>query len=232
MINNNNFKGNHNFNDNNFEMFFSQNNFNNDNLNNFNNNFNNFYNNNNDFNNNNNFAPFNNFNNSNQNVPYNQPNMNNNFGFNNNMINTGQFNETMPKNNMINNNVNNFNNVNIPINNLQAFTFDNIELNPYNNINNDKEIFDGSKELSQLFTGIELKYPHLIRIVNMGQISYMNSTIQCLSNIKELSDFLINNFSSFNYTSNLLTTAYTNLLFELLINKDNKKFMEPTEFKK
>ena len=74
--------------------------------------------------------------------------MNNNFGFNNNMINTGQFNEPMPKNNMINNNVNNFNNVNIPINNLQAFTFDNIELNPYNNINNDKEIFDGSKELS------------------------------------------------------------------------------------
>ena len=234
MNNNNNFNGNNNFNENNFEMFFPQNNFNNNNFNNFNNNFNNF-NINNNFNNNNNFNTFNNFNNSNQNVPFNQPNMNNNFGFNNNnIINPGQFSQPMSmNNNMIINNMNNFNNVNIPINNIQAFTFGNIELNPNNNNNldDDTEIFDGSKELSQLFTGIELKYPHLIGIVNIGQICYMNSTIQCLSNIKELSDFLINNFSSFNSTSNILTTAYTNLLFELIINKDNKKFIDPTEFK-
>ena len=58
----------------------------------------------------------------------------------------------------------------------------------------------------------------------------MNSTLQCLSNIPELSDYLLNNYYTFNLSLNPLSTAYTNLLFKLFLNEEQKKFIDLTEF--
>ena len=78
---------------------------------------------------------------------------------------------------------------------------------------------------------IQLTYPHLIGLQNIGQTCYMNSTIQCLSNISELSDYLINNYNNYNFNDHPLTTAYYYLLCELFVNKDNKKYINPKDFK-
>ena len=51
------------------------------------------------------------------------------------------------------------------------------------------------------------------------------------SNISELSDYLINNYNNYNCNDHPLTTAYYNLLCELFLNKDNKKYINPKDFK-
>ena len=245
MSNNNN--NNNNFNGNNNGMNFQQNN---NNFNGFNNNINNFNNNNicnnniNNFNNNNNFIYNNNFNNISNNNNYlinnnNILNPNNNFGNNNN-----QLIPSIPQNNFnrfIANNNNIMNQIQFPLqnlnNNMPFILMNNNMPNNNMNINNQALGFNNNQNnsnnniIQKQNSVIQINYPHLIGLQNIGQTCYMNSTLQCLSNISELSDFLINNFYSFDSNSQPLSTAYTNLLFKLLFNNENKKYIDPTDFK-
>ena len=242
MSNNNN-----NFNGNNNGMNFQQNN---NNFNGFNNNINNFNNNNicnnniNNFNNNNNFIYNNNFNNISNNNNYlinnnNIFNPNNNFGDKNN-----QLVPSIPQNNFnrfIANNNNIMNQIQFPLqnlnNNMPFILMNNNMPNNNMNINNQALGFNNNQNnsnnniIQKQNSVIQINYPHLIGLQNIGQTCYMNSTLQCLSNISELSDFLINNFYSFDSNSQPLSTAYTNLLFKLLFNNENKKYIDPTDFK-
>ena len=223
LNNNNNISGNNNFNGfNNNGIVFQQNNCNNR--------FNNFNNNNNY--NNNQFGIFNN------------QNINNTGGFNNIMImNMGQI--SNQNNFNFQNNFANFNNNNYNMNN-NNFSFGNMnnQVNNMNNFNNNANnnnanqcgnnnlnYLENEKNLSNLKSDIILTYPHLTGLQNIGQTCYMNSTLQCLSNIKEISDYLINNFNIFNLESNPLTTSYINLLFKLFFNQGEKKYIDPTDFK-
>ena len=57
----------------------------------------------------------------------------------------------------------------------------------------------------------------------------MNSTIQCLSNVKGLSDVLLKNYGNYNYESQPLALAYSSLLYNLFNNK--AKSIAPKLFK-
>ena len=244
---NNNFSGNFNFNNiNNNCMDFQQNNYNNGFNNNNNYNINNFNNNTNNYNNiNNNQIDF-----------FNNHLVNNTAGFNNNMMmNMGQIpnqnnynfqnNNFMPFNNINSNNNNQMNNYNFTFGNdnmnNQAFNSNNFNNNMNNNMNNNTSFnnsnqsgnsyLEDGNNLSNIKPGIQLIYPHLMGLQNIGQTCYMNSTLQCLSNIKEITDYLLNNFTIFNQESNPLTTSYTNLLFKLFFNQEGKKYEDPTNFK-
>jgi ubiquitin C-terminal hydrolase len=58
----------------------------------------------------------------------------------------------------------------------------------------------------------------------------MNATIQCLSNIKDLTDYLLGNLGKLDANKQPLTTQYTNLLSGLFYSK--QKFVDPTLFQK
>ena len=53
----------------------------------------------------------------------------------------------------------------------------------------------------------------------------MNSTIQCLSNIKYLSDYFIKYYGQFNIETQPLSASFSNLVFELFNTK--KKYISP-----
>jgi len=54
-------------------------------------------------------------------------------------------------------------------------------------------------------------YPHKTGLQNVGGSSYMNSIIQCLSNIKNLSDYLIGHFGNFDIEKQLLSLSFSSL---------------------
>ena len=130
---------------------------------------------------------------------------------NNMMLNN--FNQCM----ILNNNKNNIcnNPMNFPINNMF-----------FNNLNNNMNFKNNINSFN-----IRIKYPHRVGLQNIGQTCYMNSTLQCISNIPEISDYLINNFNMFNSNTHPLTLAFNNLLINLLINPENKKYINPKNFK-
>ena len=72
---------------------------------------------------------------------------------------------------------------------------------------------------------------HRTGLQNVGQSCYMNATIQCLSNINELSNHLLKKYEKqdFNIDTQPLTVAFSSLLFELLNSKD--KYIVPSLFK-
>ena len=72
-------------------------------------------------------------------------------------------------------------------------------------------------------------YPHKTGLLNIGQTCYMNASIQCISNIEKLSNFLLSRFGTFNINTQQLTFSFTNLLFELFY--PNKKYISPNIFK-
>ena len=122
-----------------------------------------------------------------------------------NLIRNYQMNYINDINNDNMNYINNMNNMNYMnnINNMNAINNTNNQINQ-NNINNQMNAFHNIKnipEISEFTKIIKQKenpiYPHRTGLQNLGETSYMNSAIQCLSNIKYLSDYLINHFGKF-----------------------------------
>jgi len=58
----------------------------------------------------------------------------------------------------------------------------------------------------------------------------MNSIIQCLSNIKYLSDYLIGHFGKFNIENQPFSVSFSSLVYDILTTKE--KYISPTLFKK
>ena len=58
----------------------------------------------------------------------------------------------------------------------------------------------------------------------------MNSTIQCLSNIKYLSDYLINHYGKLDVNNKPLSVAFSSLVYDLFTTK--QKYIAPKFFKK
>jgi ubiquitin C-terminal hydrolase len=73
-------------------------------------------------------------------------------------------------------------------------------------------------------------YPHKTGLENVGQTCYMNSTIQCLSNIKYLSDYLINHYGKLDVENKPLSVAFSSLVYDLFTTE--KKYIAPKLFKK
>ena len=74
-----------------------------------------------------------------------------------------------------------------------------------------------------------LQYPHKSGLQNIGQTCYMNATIECLSNIKEITDYLLNLNETFISKENTLTLSYRSLLIELFLS--GQKCIVPNLFK-
>jgi len=75
-----------------------------------------------------------------------------------------------------------------------------------------------------------IKYPHKTGLLNLNQTCYMNATIQCLSNIEVLTNYLLSNLGKLTANKQPLTTQYTNLISELFYTKE--KYVDPSLFKK
>ncbi len=110
------------------------------------------------------------------------------------------------------NNMDNINNINIMNYNMNNFDFNN-QINMNNQVN--------SPNLQSIFIIKFVKVieqnPLLIHLnktglENIGNTSYMNSAIQCLSNINYLSDYLIKNFGKFDVEKQPLSTAFSSLV--------------------
>ena len=136
--------------------------------------------------------------------------------------------------NNINNmdNINNINNINITNNNMNNFGFN-------NQINMNHQINSNSPNLQSIFIIKVVKVieqnpllNHLNKtgLKNIENASYMNSAIQCLSNINYLSDYLIKNFGNFDIEKQPLSTAFSSLVYDLF-NTQNK-YISPLLFKK
>ena len=215
----------------------------------FNNNFNNNNNNQFQFNNNNQFnrgnvnnMPMNSMNN----MQMNKMNMQmNNMNMQMNNMNNMQMNivNNIPMNNVNNfglmSNMNIFNNVNNMIsqnNNMNPISCQNfnrnnmqINFNNHNNMNNQEMNPDSriNQQNSQFTMGII--YPHPVGLLNVGQSCYMNATIECLSNIRRLSNILLKNYGKYDIKTQPLVVSYSSLIYELLHEKE--KPIKPQLFK-
>ena len=202
---------------------------------------------------NNNFSP----NNNQQNLSQNQNNNNNNFNYqnipqtNNNAINN--VNNIIQNNNMFMSNNSqpfnqNFNQINPQNNMFQQYKLllnsaPNLQINnnPFqnaqnNNFNNNKYMMMMMKYFQNfIYNQIHLNnnngiiYPHKSGLENVGQSCYMNATIECLSNIKEITDPLLCLNENFISKKNNLTLSYRNLLVELFLTQ--QKVVVPEIFK-
>ena len=190
-----------------------------------------------------NYGPFSPINNNQYNNFYNEQNYNPWFNSNNNInYNNNNFNEIIPANENFLNNCNNMNMNGIINNNMNQFQMcsnnmnynqfypNNINLNflTYNNMN--EQNFINNYNVNFFQNGkINLPYPHIKGLQNLGQTCYMNSTIQCLSNIQEITDYLMVNCNIFNVDNYPLTTVYYNLLFNIFFGQE--QIINPQNFK-
>ena len=161
-----------------------------------------------------------------QNNIYNQSN---NYGKmevnNNNIINNNNIGNN--NNNMINNNINNNNNNIINNNNL------------INNIRTESNHITNNKEDEEYCLNYHTDKP-FIKISfrgldNVGATCYMNATLQCLANIKPVTDYLLeqNNYITLynEYSLCQLTLSYIQVLIGLFCNKSDKGSYCPEQFK-
>ena len=119
----------------------------------------------------------------------------------------------------------NFVNNNTPdINTLLAL--ENIKKNKQNEKN---EIIK-METVKEVNKNSNLIYPHKIGLKKIGQTSYLNSTLQCLSNIKYLSDYFIKHYGKFDIKKQPLFASLSSLVFDLFNTK--KKYISPELFKK
>ena len=198
--------------------------------------------NNNDFNSMNNmnidFNSMNNMNNNDFNTMNNINNMINNNNFNkinsmnnidNNNINMNNMNKNKIGLNRMNNNMNNIYNINKMKNNMNNLGFNN-----QNNMNNQINPQNFHQYINNDAKVIEQKpmpiFPNKTALKNIGNTSYMNSVIQCLSNIKYLSDYLIKHFGKFDVGNQPLSLAFSSLVYDLFTTQ--KKYIVPELFKK
>ena len=182
-------------------------------------------------------------NNSNQDL---YQNMNNNFNSqqNNQFFNLNNVQSNMPQQNSIStynqnmqlNSVFQINqNNNYISNSQQNYNIDNNYfmmmmnmMNIYNNMMYCQNYLNNSNFQNNINSG--LHYPHKSGLQNIGQTCYMNATIECLSNIKELTDHLLLNLNeNFIPKENNLTISYRSLLIELF--KSGQKSIVPEVFK-
>jgi len=138
------------------------------------------------------------------------------------------FNQTMQYNNFFQNNQNN----NLMVNSFQSYfnLSDNylmMKKNLIQNIMNMQNCQINNNFQNNNNNGIQ--YPHKSGLQNIGQTCYMNATIECLSNIKEITDYLLNLNETFISKENTLTISYRNLLIELFLS--GKKCIVPQVFK-
>jgi ubiquitin C-terminal hydrolase len=102
-------------------------------------------------------------------------------------------------------------------------------MNYYNKLMNNQNFINNNFN-SKANNYHEIKYPHKSGLQQIGQVCYMNAVIECLSNIKEITDHLLSlNEKFFNIKEQILTVSYRNLLIELFLS--GQKFIEPQVFK-
>jgi ubiquitin C-terminal hydrolase len=65
-----------------------------------------------------------------------------------------------------------------------------------------------------------ITYPHPAGLLNVGQSCYMNATIECLSNIRSLSNNLLLNYGKFDIDKQPMCVSYSSLLYDLLHTKE------------
>ena len=205
MMNNNNFI-------NNFNKNICMNNINN------NNNFMNFNNNNNFINNINNNNFMNNININNNFMNFN----NNNININNNMMNNYNLRNNFNNNNMMNNFYNNRNDkIFSPPRNISK---NKGKKNDGNNQNKIEKINDNSSYFNKITS------PPLICIINNGKTSYMNMSLQCFANIRNISGYILNkrNIIEMNSSKMPVTNQFSIILLNLFpLEKNNNNDSYP-----
>ena len=205
MMNNNNFI-------NNFNKNICMNNINN------NNNLMNFNNNNNFMNNINNNNFMNNININNNFMNFN----NNNININNNMMNNYNLRNNFNNNNMMNNFYNNRNDkIFSPPRNISK---NKGKKNDGNNQNKIEKINDNSSYFNKITS------PPLICIINNGKTSYMNMSLQCFANIRNISGYILNNRNIIEMNSSKMpvTNQFSIILLNLFpLEKNNNNDSYP-----
>ena len=171
----------------------------------------------------------------------NMPNMNMNMGSMPNMMNMNMMNMGFPNNNLNNQSMQNMQNFgqNFPNmqNNPNNQNFQNPQMNNNSspllnqnlNINNDKkEVLTKVENSNNPFVK-GIVYPHPAGLMNVGQSCYMNATIECLSNVEELSSKLLQKYGIFDVETQPLCLSFSSLLYELFHTKE--KYIAPKLFK-
>lgn len=169
---------------------------------------------------------------------YNQKNQNE---INNNKYNDfQQFNINIQKNNPLQKNelknrlyINEQQNNPIQNNQLKNLNQGNLCQNNINIIpNQNNKTIKKSKSLNKIkLNNLDILYPHKTRLADIDNSSYLNAVIQCLSNIRILSDYLLirlKDYQGNDKNKNKLTIAYYKLLHDLFYAKE--KVIYPFEF--
>jgi len=140
----------------------------------------------------------------------------------------------LPLNSSQNNN-NNIQNNNLMLNNFQLNINNKYNLmmmrmmNNYNNLMINQNFINNNLN-SKINNYRVIEYPHKSGLQNIGQVCYFNAIIECLSNIKEITDNLLNiKDEYFNIKEKILAISYRNLLIELFLS--GQKCIVPDIFK-
>jgi hypothetical protein len=113
--------------------------------------------------------------------------------------------------------------------NIYTFTAINEEKNIINNFENNK-----IKNPNMINFNL-VNIPSYRGLENVGATCYMNATLQCLANIKPITDYLLNKKNyKFLYDNGILchmTLQYTQVLLGLFCNESNDRYYSPKDFK-
>jgi len=130
----------------------------------------------------------------------------------------------------IKNSINNINTKNNNINKMNENKLNDNKLNDNKmNNNNASNNFINTKTVinkKKVNNNSNKEYPHKIGLENLGQNGYLNASLQCLTNIKILSEKLLSNYIYLNENTQQLAFAYMKLLFEL--NNTKSQYINPS----